>query len=86
MGDIDAWRMLEVLLAPSDPPERRPIDLLRKGDKVRALAVASRKAAEFRVAGGASILSGLSTDMEADLEADLRRDREIDHIRPFSAN
>jgi hypothetical protein len=86
MGDIDPWRMLEVLLAPSAPPEQRPIELLRKGDKVRALAIASRKAAEFRVVGSETKLSGLSAEMEADLEADLRRDKEIDGIRPFAAN
>jgi hypothetical protein len=81
MGDIDPWRMLEVLLARSAPPERRPIELLRKGDKVRALAIASRKAAEFRVVGSATKLSGLNAEMEADL----RRDREIDGVRPFAA-
>jgi excisionase family DNA binding protein len=84
MGEIDQWRKLQVLLSPSEPRERRPIEMLLTGEKARALAVASRAAAEIRVALGKPIhRTSVSQAMDEDLEADTRRDAEYDNA-PFA--
>ena len=52
MGDIDPWRKLQILFSPTGSEDWCPIDLLLCGDKVQALAVASRAAAEVLFGAG----------------------------------
>jgi hypothetical protein len=84
MGDISPWAALDVLLSPKDEPSRRPIEMLRRGDRAAALAAASRAAARVRKAGGGSppILE-LNASLDADLDADMRQDAEIDALVPI---
>lgn len=84
MGDLDPWRKLQVLLAPSEPDERRPIELLRRGETGQALTTAARAVAAARVASGAPLRTTIHPSLDADLEADLRRDREIDATEPYT--
>ncbi len=85
MGDISPWAVLDVLLSPKHEPSRRPIEMLRRGERAAALAVASRAAARVRKAGGGALqIENLDASLEADLDADLRRDIEIDALAPIA--
>jgi hypothetical protein len=85
MGDIGPWEALLALLSPLDDPSRRPMEMLRRGDRTGALASASRAATRFarpsiKAAGRVS----LHPSLDADLEADLTHDREIDGHLSFA--
>jgi hypothetical protein len=81
MGDINPWHALDILLSPLDDPARRPIEMLRRGEKAAALATASRAAAHRRHAtAGSDADRALNTSLDADIDADVRRDHAIDEL------
>lgn len=71
LAHLDPWDALSVILAPEADLAQRPLELLKQGERAKAIAVASRKAADLRSLSGADrVMSALSADMAAEEEAD----------------
>ena len=71
LAHLDPWDALSVLLAPEADHAQRPLELLKQGERAKAIAMASRKAADLRSLSGADrVMDALSADMAAEEEAD----------------
>ena len=71
LAHLDPWDALSIILAPEADRAQRPLELLKQGERAKAIAIASRKVADLKPLSSADrVMNALSADMAAEDEAD----------------